>query len=74
MTAHSLTHVEATRRPVRRGVRNGTRQLGWAPVWLLVSSLGGSLGGNEQIIKEGGDRHGANPAGIGRNDKIGTLI
>ena len=44
MTAHSLTHAEATRRPVRRGFRNGALQLGWAHFWLLVSILGGILG------------------------------
>jgi hypothetical protein len=44
MTAHSLTHAEATRRPVRRGLRNGRFQLGWAHFWLLVSILGGILG------------------------------
>ena len=44
MSAHSLTHVEAARRPVRRGLRNGTLQLGWSHFWLLVSILGGILG------------------------------
>ena len=44
MSAHSLTHAEATRRPARRGLRNGTLQLGWSHFWLLVSILGGILG------------------------------
>ena len=44
MTAHSLTHAEAGRSPVRRRFRNGSLQLGWVHFWLMISILGGILG------------------------------
>ena len=43
MTAHSLTHEEATRPTTRRRRANGLLQLGWFHFWLLVNILGGML-------------------------------
>ena len=43
MLAHSLTHEEARRSPVRRIGRNGLLQLGWLHFWMLAGILGGIL-------------------------------
>ena len=43
MSAHSLTHQEALKPPVRSGRRNGLVGLGWPHFWLLAGILGGML-------------------------------
>jgi hypothetical protein len=43
VTAHSLTHLEAQKPPVRRAGRNGLVGLGWPHFWLLAGILGGML-------------------------------
>jgi hypothetical protein len=43
MTAHSLTHEESRKPPVRRGRSNGLLLLGSFHFWLLSAILGGML-------------------------------
>lgn len=43
MTAHSLTHQEAGKSPVRHVGRNGLLRLGWPHFSLLAGVLGGML-------------------------------
>jgi len=44
VSAHTLIHEEARRRPVAQRRRNGLLQLSWPHYWLLTGVLGGILG------------------------------